>query len=183
MTKRTDIYMTWSHRDPSWARRRVRSIAAATVTVALLGIGVVTGPVAHAAPAPVGQGFTVTRVDIQSDQAQGVVVAEDPPSGTSVPKGSKITLSVSKGPATTQIPDVTNQTQADATTLLQGAGLTVAVTYEDVTDPSQDGLVISQDIVADYGGRIEVASGRDGTRFTVHLAKAQWWITTPHRSS
>ena len=34
------------------------------------------------------------------------------------------------------------------------------------------GLVISQDIVADYGGRIEVASGRDGTRFTVHLAKA-----------
>ena len=35
------------------------------------------------------------------------------------------------------------------------------------------GLVISQDIVADYGGRIEVASGRDGTRFTVHLAKAQ----------
>jgi len=35
------------------------------------------------------------------------------------------------------------------------------------------GLVISQDIVADYGGRIEVASGRDGTRFTVHLAKAR----------
>ncbi|ESW70326.1 sensor histidine kinase [Mesorhizobium sp. RSR380A] len=34
------------------------------------------------------------------------------------------------------------------------------------------GLVISQDIVADYGGRIEVASGRDGTRFTVHLARA-----------
>ncbi|MER9456546.1 ATP-binding protein [Mesorhizobium sp. M0478] len=34
------------------------------------------------------------------------------------------------------------------------------------------GLVISQDIVADYGGRIEVASGRDGTRFTIHLARA-----------
>ncbi|MGX5851273.1 sensor histidine kinase [Mesorhizobium sp. PL10] len=34
------------------------------------------------------------------------------------------------------------------------------------------GLVISQDIIADYGGRIEVASGRDGTRFTVHLARA-----------
>jgi two-component system C4-dicarboxylate transport sensor histidine kinase DctB len=35
------------------------------------------------------------------------------------------------------------------------------------------GLVISQDIVADYGGRIEVASGKDGTRFTVHLARAR----------
>ncbi len=34
------------------------------------------------------------------------------------------------------------------------------------------GLVISQDIVADYGGRIEVASGETGTRFTVHLARA-----------
>lgn len=34
------------------------------------------------------------------------------------------------------------------------------------------GLVISKDIVADYGGRIEVASGDRGTRFTIHLAKA-----------
>ncbi|ESW90575.1 MULTISPECIES: ATP-binding protein [unclassified Mesorhizobium] len=34
------------------------------------------------------------------------------------------------------------------------------------------GLVISQDIVADYGGRIEVASGQAGTRFTIHLARA-----------
>jgi two-component system C4-dicarboxylate transport sensor histidine kinase DctB len=35
------------------------------------------------------------------------------------------------------------------------------------------GLVISQDIVADYGGRIEVESNESGTRFTVHLQKAQ----------
>ncbi|CAN7321983.1 sensor histidine kinase [Mesorhizobium sp. LjNodule214] len=34
------------------------------------------------------------------------------------------------------------------------------------------GLVISKDIVADYGGRIEVASDDRGTRFTIHLAKA-----------
>jgi two-component system C4-dicarboxylate transport sensor histidine kinase DctB len=34
------------------------------------------------------------------------------------------------------------------------------------------GLVISQDIVADYGGRIEVKSGKAGTCFTVHLARA-----------
>ncbi|MER8917726.1 ATP-binding protein [Mesorhizobium sp. M0761] len=34
------------------------------------------------------------------------------------------------------------------------------------------GLVISQDIVADYGGRIEVVSGQAGTRFTIHLARA-----------
>ena len=34
------------------------------------------------------------------------------------------------------------------------------------------GLVISKDIVADYGGRIEVASGESGTRFTIHLLRA-----------
>ncbi len=34
------------------------------------------------------------------------------------------------------------------------------------------GLVISKDIVADYGGRIEVTSDDDGTRFIIHLLKA-----------
>ncbi|WP_370874261.1 sensor histidine kinase [Rhizobium tibeticum] len=34
------------------------------------------------------------------------------------------------------------------------------------------GLVISKDIVADYGGRIDVTSGENGTCFTVHLRKA-----------
>jgi two-component system C4-dicarboxylate transport sensor histidine kinase DctB len=34
------------------------------------------------------------------------------------------------------------------------------------------GLVISKDIVADYGGRIEVASGDSGTSFTIFLCKA-----------
>ena len=35
------------------------------------------------------------------------------------------------------------------------------------------GLVIAKDIVADYGGRVEVASSGQGTRFTVHLSKAR----------
>lgn len=34
------------------------------------------------------------------------------------------------------------------------------------------GLVISKDIVADYGGRIEVSSGDSGTRFAIHLQTA-----------
>ncbi|MES0065992.1 sensor histidine kinase [Mesorhizobium sp. M0074] len=34
------------------------------------------------------------------------------------------------------------------------------------------GLVISKDIVADYGGRIEVSSDDSGTRFTIHLQTA-----------
>jgi beta-lactam-binding protein with PASTA domain/predicted Ser/Thr protein kinase len=105
-------------------------------------------PYLNAKSALEGQGFVVTRTDIQSDKAQGVVVAEDPPPGTPVDKGSTITLSVSKGPATTQVPDVRNQDQATAESLLTGAGLTPAVTFQPVTDPSQDGIVISQDPAA-----------------------------------
>jgi eukaryotic-like serine/threonine-protein kinase len=125
----------------------------------------VTGqPFANAKSALQGQGFTVKRVDIQSDQAKGVVVATDPPAGSSVAKGSQVTLSVSKGPATTQIPDVTNQNQADATQILQQAGLTVAVIYDQVTDPAQDGIVISQD----------PSPGADGTQgevVTIHVGQ------------
>jgi serine/threonine-protein kinase len=107
----------------------------------------VTGqPYANAESALRGQGFVVTRVDIQSDTAaQGVVVAEDPPAGTNVSKGSKITLSVSKGPAATQVPDVTQQAQALAETILTQAHLTPALIFQPVNDPSQDGIVLSQD--------------------------------------
>jgi serine/threonine-protein kinase len=109
----------------------------------------VTGqPFANAKSALEGQGFQVAREDIQSDMPQGVVVAENPPQGTQVPRGTKITLSVSKGPATTQVPDVTGQSQSTAESLLSGAGLTPSVVYDPVTDPSQDGIVISTDPAA-----------------------------------
>jgi beta-lactam-binding protein with PASTA domain len=109
----------------------------------------VTGqPYANAESALRGQGFVVTRVDVQSDTAaQGVVVAESPPPGTQISKGSKVTLSVSKGPSSTTVPDVRGQNQAQAESLLTGAGLTPAIIFQPVTDPSQDGIVLSQDPV------------------------------------
>jgi serine/threonine-protein kinase len=106
----------------------------------------VTGqPFANAKSALVGQGFLVARIDIQSDMPQGTVVAEDPPQGTPVDRGTKITLSVSKGPATTQVPDVTGQNQSTAESILTGAGLTPTVIYDPVSDPTQDGIVQSED--------------------------------------
>jgi eukaryotic-like serine/threonine-protein kinase len=106
----------------------------------------VTGqPYQNAESALRGLGFTVSRVDVQSDQQpQGTVISMDPPQGTPAAKGSQITLTVSKGPATTQIPDVRNQTQADAAKILRGAGFDVAVVQQPVTDPSQDGIVIDE---------------------------------------
>ena len=131
----------------------------------------VTGqPFANARSALQGQGFVVVRIDIQSDQAKGVVVQSDPPAGSSVDKGSRVTLSVSKGPATTQVPNVLNQNQADATLTLQQAGLNVAVIMDPVTDPSQDGIVISTDPAPG-------ADATSGETITIHVG--QLTATTP----
>jgi serine/threonine-protein kinase len=92
-----------------------------------------------------GQGFQVGRTDVQSDLPKGVVAAETPSAGTNVPRGTKIELSVSKGPATTQVPDVTGMSQSAAESLLSGAGLTPSVVTDPVTDPAQDGIVQSTD--------------------------------------
>ncbi|MCW2964969.1 MAG: pknB [Actinomycetia bacterium] len=106
----------------------------------------VTGqPYLNAKSALEGQGFVVKRVDVKSDtEAQGVVVSESPSPGTPSQKGATITLSVSKGPSTTQVPAVLNLNQAEAEQLVTDAGLTPSVAYQPVTDPSQDGIVIGQ---------------------------------------
>jgi serine/threonine-protein kinase len=105
----------------------------------------VTGqPFANAKSALMGAGFVVTRTDIQSTQPKGTVISTDPAGGQQVPNGSKITVQVSKGPGTTQIPDVTGQNQSDATKILRQAGFSVGVVTQPTNDPSADGLVISQ---------------------------------------
>ena len=106
---------------------------------------VTSQPFANAKSALNGKGFVVARVDIQSDFPQGTVVSEDPQPGTQVPAGSTITLSVSKGPAATQVPDVTGSNQANAEATITAAGLTPSLIYDPVTDPSQDGIVQSTD--------------------------------------
>jgi beta-lactam-binding protein with PASTA domain len=101
-------------------------------------------PYLNAKSALEGQGFVVKRVDVQSDKAPGTVVTSDPRPGEPSSKGSTITLSVSKGPATTQVPNVRNQNQALAEQMITDAGLTPSIVLQAVTDPSQDGIVIDQ---------------------------------------
>jgi serine/threonine-protein kinase len=106
----------------------------------------VTGqPFANAKSALEGAGFVVTRADVASDQPQGVVVQEDPPQGTPEPTGTTVTVSVSKGPAAEQIPDVTGETLSTAEQTLTSSQLTPAIVYVPVTDPSQDGIVQTED--------------------------------------
>ena len=90
-------------------------------------------------------GFTVGRVDVESDRPAGEVVDQSPPGNSTASKGSSVTLSVSQGPTTVTVPDVSLQTVADARATLRAAGFKVAVARQDTDDESLDGLVMSQD--------------------------------------
>jgi serine/threonine-protein kinase len=132
----------------------------------------VTGqPFANAKGMLEGQGFQVGRTDVQSDLPKGVVAAETPSAGTDVPRGTKITLSVSKGPATTQVPDVTGMSQSAAESLLTGAGLTPSVVTDPVTDPAQDGIVQSTDPAPG-------SDAQSGEVVIIHVGQFQQGATT-----
>ena len=77
--------------------------------------------------------------------ASGTVVAENPASGTSIPAGSSTGITVCQAaPPQVVVPDVTGQTQSDATTTLQGLGLTVSVADSTACDYQLYGTVLTQ---------------------------------------
>ena len=92
-------------------------------------------------------GFGVTRVDVASDLTEGIVVDQDPSGDSEATRGTTVTLSVSKGPSTVAVPDVTTQDVSIAQVTLEDAGFRTSVVFEDVDDPSFDGIVMSQDPV------------------------------------
>jgi serine/threonine-protein kinase len=118
-----------------------------------------TGPKQVAVPPVVGldystalqqlqaAGFAVARTDVESTQPAGVVTSQVPSGSSTATKGSTVNLSVSNGPQTTPLPDVTGQTQQDATATLKAAGFKVQVTKQDTDVETFDGVVISQDPV------------------------------------
>ena len=80
------------------------------------------------------------------------VISQMPTAGSSVNKGTKINLVVSKGPEPVpdvMVPDVTGLTQSAAETEIANAGLTVGVVSEEFSDTVEAGSVISQDPIAD----------------------------------
>jgi eukaryotic-like serine/threonine-protein kinase len=109
-----------------------------------------------------GQGFAVARTDVESDRPKGEVVDQSP-SGQAQ-KGSTINLSVSKGPKTSSVPDVTSQDEASARSTLEQSGFVVQVRDQDVTDPGLEGIVLSQsptgDTKAKEGSTVTIVVGR-----------------------
>jgi beta-lactam-binding protein with PASTA domain/predicted Ser/Thr protein kinase len=89
-------------------------------------------------------GFSIARADVENDEPRGTVVGQNPEGNTPQPKGSKVTLSVSRGPTTTQVPDVIGFSEESARSALEGEGFTVRVRRRDVSTPEEADVVLEQ---------------------------------------
>ena len=92
-----------------------------------------------------GAGFAVRRKDVENDAPKDTVIGQSPDAGTFQVPGSTITLTVSNGPKTSTVPDVTSLSQNDAIAQLRASGFRVKVVSQPVNDPNQDGIVQTQD--------------------------------------
>ncbi len=87
------------------------------------------------------QGFKVKLKEVESDEAEGEVVATDPTAGEEVPEGSRIEVRFSDGPE--KVPDVIGRNEAKASELITEAGFQVKVIYSSDTTEKK-GKVIDQ---------------------------------------
>jgi serine/threonine-protein kinase len=77
--------------------------------------------------------------------AAGVVIAQDPPSGSPVRHGTPVNLVVSKGPQPIPVPAVVGKEENDAVDAIEAAGLKAVVAPEEVFDRKiPEGAVVSQ---------------------------------------
>jgi len=103
--------------------------------------------------------------ETSSTIAKGRVIRTDPAIGTTVASGSNVTIVISGGGNQSTVPDVAGQTEADAKSLLNTAGLVWEVRYQNVpAGDENDGLVISQSLQPDTqvnpGSKVTLIVGR-----------------------
>jgi serine/threonine-protein kinase len=92
-------------------------------------------------------GMALGNVTEQFDEevAAGVVLAQDPASGTPARHGTPVNLSVSKGPQPIAVPSVVGKEEDAAVNAIEAAGLRADVAAEEVFDRKiPEGSVVSQ---------------------------------------
>jgi serine/threonine-protein kinase len=102
-----------------------------------------------------GQGFQVDVVTQPDDKVPSdTVIDQSPAGGTKAAKGSKVTLTVSSGPAPVALPNVIGRELSDAANILGRAGLTTAVQTQ-----NSDTVPLGQVIRTEPGPNSSVARG------------------------
>ncbi len=118
------------------------------------------------------KGFQPTSQNQTSESVEkGRVISTNPAAGIEVQVGSPVTVFVSSGPKEVSVPEVTGETQADATATIAAAGLKVGVSKREVAEPAA-GTVISQTPGA--GTQLKV-----GGQVTIVVAQALKQVAAP----
>ena len=105
------------------------------------------------------------------DIARGNAIRINPASGSELQKNSSVTLTVSSGKETTDVPDVTGMTLEQASAALNEAGLLLNENVSETNDDAPAGEIISQDPAGgsqlSKGSKIRVAVSKGKETFTV----------------
>lgn len=110
-------------------------------------------------------GFSPFSREVDSTEPEGTVVAQNPAAGSTVPKGSNVTIDVSSGkPPEAVVPSVGGMILYEAQRALKGAGFGVSVQYVEVSKKSQNRIVLSQ---APGGG----TKAQPGSTVTINVGK------------
>jgi serine/threonine-protein kinase len=95
------------------------------------------------------------------------VLQVQPPEGTTLDKGDRVTLVPSLGPRPVPVPNVTGKTLPKARSLLHGAGLQVGDVRREYDERADEGLVIRQSVEGDaqapIGSDIDLVISRGPT--------------------
>ena len=89
-------------------------------------------------------GFVVNANPQDSDEPENEVLDQDPTAGEEVEVGTEVVITYSSGVGTVTVEDFVGQKLTYAQRRLAAAGLEVSVIKQDVSQSSQDGIVISQ---------------------------------------
>jgi eukaryotic-like serine/threonine-protein kinase len=82
--------------------------------------------------------------ETESDKPENEVISQSPAGGEQVDRGSRVTITVSKGIEKVDVPNVEGLKPRDAEASLRSAGLVPVRREQDVTDQNQDNQVIDQ---------------------------------------
>jgi beta-lactam-binding protein with PASTA domain len=119
------------------------SNSAATVEVP----NVVGETFADAEKALVDAGFKASRggTEPSAEITEGHVTRQEPAGGRKVQKGQNITLIVSSGPPSGEVPDLTGMTEDEAESTLEASGLQKGEVKREASDTVEEGRIISTD--------------------------------------
>ena len=174
---KVDVHEVYSEKEPGTVTAQDPPAGTRVTEGATVRINVSRGVKQVPVPSVVGQtideanaaleaaGFVVgSPVFENSDKPENTVIAQDPGGGSLQRPGTTVTITASKGPAKTPVPDVEGLDVSSARATLIAAGFKVVIVFADTDDPTEDGIVLVQSpgagIDAAPGDTITLTAGR-----------------------